>query len=277
MDNMLGKLDNSPLGKKSQYETQYNPDLLFPITREGKRKALGLNLQSLPFYGRDLWYAYELSWLDTKGKPMVRIGAFELPFDTPNIIESKSFKLYLNSFNQTVFADEACVHRVLTKDLSAAAGGDISITLMTIEALEAIGFHQAPGKCLDDMDIEVNCYDYAPSLLKKAGGQAKEVLCSHLLKSNCLVTGQPDWGSLVIEYEGEAIDHASLLQYICSFREHHEFHEQCVERVFTDLINAFQLYELTVYAQYIRRGGLDINPWRSTKNIIPEQHRFIRQ
>ena len=277
MSSTLEYLGSSPLGKKSQYATQYNADLLFPISRAGKREELGLNLQRLPFYGRDLWYAYELSWLNPRGKPVVRVATFEMPFDTPNVIESKSFKLYLNSFNQSVFADENSVQAALKKDLSAATGGEVSVTLMTIQDMEMLGFHTASGKCLDDIDIEITAYDYAPSLLRKAGGKTKEIVCSHLLKSNCLVTGQPDWGTLVVEYEGEAIDHASLLQYICSFREHHEFHEQCVERVFADLINAFQFDELTVYAQYVRRGGLDINPWRSTKKTLPEKLRFIRQ
>ncbi|MDP0562745.1 MAG: NADPH-dependent 7-cyano-7-deazaguanine reductase QueF [Candidatus Endonucleobacter sp. (ex Gigantidas childressi)] len=274
---MSKQLINSPLGKKSQYETTYNPNLLFPISRSEKRKELRLDLNNLPFYGRDLWYGYELSWLNARGKPVVRTAAFDLLCSTPNIIESKSFKLYLNSLNQTYFNNEADIKNILEKDLSSAAGGSVAVALMTVQEMEKLGFCKTPGICLDDLDIDIIGYSYNPGLLKKAGGYKSEVICSHLLKSNCLVTGQPDWGTIVVEYEGEAINHEAFLRYICSYRNHYEFHEQCVERVFTDLLNYFQLDNLTVYAQYVRRGGLDINPWRSTQNIQPEKMRFIRQ
>ncbi len=270
-------LHKSPLGKNSQYETAYNPELLFPIPRSGKREELGIDPADIPFYGRDLWYGYELSWLNKQGKPVVRVARFELPCDSPHLIESKSFKLYLNSFNQSEFSDENQVCEILERDLSSCAGGPVKVTLMGIKQLEEFGFQPAPGICLDDLEVTVASYSYDPSLLQKGQGRTEEIINSHLLKSNCPVTGQPDWGTLVVEYKGETIDHSAFLQYICSFRDHQEFHEQCVERVFTDLKSRFDFEELTVYAQYLRRGGLDINPWRSTHNKLPEAIRLIRQ
>ncbi len=270
-------LHKSPLGKNSQYETAYNPELLFPILRSVKRKELGIDSDSLSFYGRDLWYGYELSWLDKQGKPVVRVALFELPCHSPHLIESKSLKLYLNSFNQSEFSDESQVRDILEKDLSGCAGEAVKVTLMNVQQLETFGFQATPGLCIDDLDISVSTYSYNPDLLKKGQGRMEETIHTHLLKSNCPVTGQPDWGTLVIEYKGDAIDHSAFLQYICSFRDHQEFHEQCVERVFTDLQTRFEFEELTVYAQYLRRGGLDINPWRSTQNKMPKPVRFIRQ
>ena len=271
-------IDEAPLGKKQQYVTTYNQGLLFGIPRIDNRKELSLDLESLPFCGRDLWYGYELSWLNMKGKPEVRAVIFEFPFDTDNIIESKSCKLYLNSFNQTVFSSDDQVKELLVKDLSLFAGGNVSVALMSIMDIEKRGFHTVEGKCLDNLDIEVASYCYDPSLLKKTSGCIKEVMYCNLLKSNCPATGQPDWGTIVVEYDGEAIDHSSFLQYICSFRNHSEFHEQCVERIFTDLAKYYKFDLLTVYAQYLRRGGIDINPWRSSSgNKKPQRFRFIRQ
>lgn len=274
---MSDLLHQSPLGKTSQYETRYNPDLLFPIARQEKRTELGITGKALPFYGRDLWYGYELSWLNSRGKPEVRIVRIELPCQSANLIESKSLKLYLNSFNQSRFADEDAVRQCLERDLSACAGDRVQVTLFTVAAMECQGFQAAPGINLDALDIAIQTYTYDPGLLQKETGRLAETLHSHLLKSNCPVTGQPDWGTLVVAYQGEAIDHGALLEYICSFREHQEFHEQCVERIFTDLMAHFALDELTVYAQYLRRGGLDINPWRSTCKSTPDCLRFIRQ
>ncbi len=268
---------DSPLGKFSHYKVDYDPELLFPLLRQEKRDELGIEESQLPFYGRDCWYGYELSWLSLKGKPEVRVVRFDIPSDSKYLIESKSFKLYLNSFNQSRFDSADTVRSYLEKDLSAAVQKPVLVTLFTVGAFEQFGIQTAPGVCIDDLDIEITTYQYNPELLASAGGQVSETLCSHLLKSNCLVTGQPDWGSLVIHYEGEAIDRASLLRYICSFRQHQEFHEQCVERIFVDLQQRFSLSLLTVYAQYLRRGGLDINPVRSTEARLPDPVRFIRQ
>ncbi|MGI9277419.1 MAG: NADPH-dependent 7-cyano-7-deazaguanine reductase QueF [Endozoicomonas sp.] len=274
---MSGILNDSPLGKTSQYETEYNPELLFPIPRREKQLELGLDPASLPFVGCDVWYAYELSWLNPVGKPLVFAGRFELPCDSPNLIESKSFKLYLNSFNQSRFGSSAAVQKVMEKDLSQCAGAPVKVTLMTLEELEELGFSAAPGFNVDALDVAIETYNYQPALLQKGKGSVSETLNSHLLKSNCPVTGQPDWGSVVVEYRGESIDHTSFLKYICSFRNHQEFHEQCVERVFTDIQSRFEMEELTVFARYVRRGGLDINPWRSTHKPGAGEIRLIRQ
>ncbi|OED40570.1 NADPH-dependent 7-cyano-7-deazaguanine reductase QueF [Endozoicomonas sp. (ex Bugula neritina AB1)] len=270
-------IETSPLGKSCQYKAEYAPELLFPLPRKEKRDELGITESQLPFHGRDLWYGYELSWLGPKGKPEVRIAQFEIPCESRCLIESKSFKLYLNSFNQTRFDDAVAVKHCLEKDLSEATEAKVLVTLFTLPEFEQLGIQSVPGICIDEQDVEVTTYQYNPDLLASREGQITETLCSHLLKSNCLVTGQPDWGTLVISYQGEAIDHGSLLQYICSFRQHQEFHEQCVERIYSDLQKRFKLSSLTVYAQYVRRGGLDINPWRSSESKSPEALRFVRQ
>ncbi len=267
----------SPLGKVSEYQSEYNPKLLFSIPRKEKQQELGLDPENLPFVGSDVWFAYELSWLNTKGKPLAMVGRFELPCNSANLIESKSFKLYLNSFNQSQFDSVEVVEALMIKDLSAAAEAVVGVRLMTIAEMEDFGFHHVEGVEVDQFDISIDCYDYSPDLLKKVEGQKEEVLISHLLKSNCPVTGQPDWGTVVVEYKGQAIDHESFLRFICSFRGHQEFHEQCVERVFTEIQARFQMEELTVYAHYVRRGGLDINPWRSTNQPEQKNIRLIRQ
>ncbi|ELU02115.1 hypothetical protein CAPTEDRAFT_97169 [Capitella teleta] len=279
---MSDGLHASPLGKTSEYKSEYDPSLLFPIERKEKREELGIHQNDLPFYGRDLWYGYELSWLNLSGKPVVRVAQFELPCDSPCLIESKSFKLYLNTFNQSRFESAEQVAGCIIEDLSKVARAPVSVQLYTIDEFEARAFDRAQGINIDELDVAVDCYQYDASLLARRNpessvGVISETLNTHLLKSNCPVTGQPDWGTLVVSYRGEPIDHASLLRYVCSFRDHQEFHEQCVERAFVDLQKYYKFEELTVYAQYLRRGGLDINPWRSTLDIQPEALRFIRQ
>jgi 7-cyano-7-deazaguanine reductase len=255
--------DKSLLGKRTPYCSDYNPDLLFPIPRQEKRDEIGIAENQLPFIGLDIWTAYELSWLNAKGKPVVAIAEFSFFADSPNIIESKSFKLYLNSFNGTRFGSVDEVLACLVKDLSLACGEEVAIELHPVAEFEEIA-GSLPGENLDDLDIEITDYAVAADLLKTLSDDVvTETLNSHLLKSNCLVTGQPDWGSVVIRYEGAQIDHEGLLKYIISFREHNEFHEQCVERIYMDIMRQCQPQKLTVYARYLRRGGLDINPYRS--------------
>ena len=260
----------SPLGKSTEYRSEYAPELLYPIPRQIKRDELGIRAEALPFTGEDLWNGYELSWLNPKGKPVVAVAQFYIPADSPNLIESKSFKLYLNSLNQSVFADSDTVAATLTRDLSQAAGKPVRVTLQTLgkHAQAEIGIPD--GILLDELDIDCQHYQPAPTLLQ-ANPQAAEIeetLYSHLLKSNCLVTGQPDWAMVVIRYRGHPIDHAGLLRYLVSFRNHNEFHEQCVERIYTDLQRQCAPAALAVHARYTRRGGLDINPFR-TSGIYP--------
>ncbi|WP_456291663.1 NADPH-dependent 7-cyano-7-deazaguanine reductase QueF [Pseudomonas sp. AK106] len=271
--------EHSPLGKSSEYITTYTPSLLFPIPRAAKWAELGLTAETLPYQGVDFWNCYELSWLLPSGKPVVAIGEFSIPADSANIIESKSFKLYLNSLNQTAFASEAELIATLEKDLSAAAGKPVGVRVRSLKDIEAEGIVAVPGLCVDDLDVSISSYDRPqPELLRCDESQVvDDALHSHLLKSNCPVTSQPDWGSVAVEYRGAALDHASFLAYIVSFRQHSDFHEQCVERIFMDLKRLLKPEKLTVYARYVRRGGLDINPYRSTETLTLETGRLARQ
>jgi len=275
--------ESNPLGKSSAYIDSYDPTLLFPISRAESWKAAGIDRDSLPFFGEDVWNGYEVSWLNDKGIPQVAMAEFRLPATSPFLIESKSFKLYLNSYNQTKFANKASVEQRMVKDLSAAAGGAVKVAILSLQ-------HNFPVEpksvCIDDLDITMDRYELDPTVLKlavKADGEPtgvvfEGVLVSHLLKSNCPVTGQPDWGSIYIEYKGAHIEEASLLTYLVSLRTHQDFHEQCVERTFWDIWTRCKPETLTVYARYVRRGGLDINPMRSSiKEKQAINFRTIRQ
>ncbi len=271
--------EHSPLGKSSEYIATYTPSLLFSIPRAAKWAELGLSAATLPYRGVDFWNCFELSWLLPSGKPVVAIGEFSIPADSPNIIESKSFKLYLNSLNQTSFADTASLEAVLRADLSAAAGKAVGVRVRSLNEVQAEGVVALAGVCIDDLEITVNDYAHPrPELLRcEESRVVEESVHSHLLKSNCPVTSQPDWGSVVVEYRGAALDHASLLAYLVSFRQHSDFHEQCVERIFLDLQRLLKPEKLTVYARYVRRGGLDINPYRSTEVVEFQNLRLVRQ
>lgn len=271
--------EHSPLGKSSEYIATYTPSLLFPIPRAAKWAELGVSAETLPWQGVDYWNCFELSWLLPSGKPVVAIGEFAIPAESPNIIESKSFKLYLNSLNQTVFASGEALQACLEKDLSAAAGKPVGVRVRSLGEVEAEGVVGLPGQCIDALDVTISRYDHPQPelLLCNPGSTVEEVLHSHLLKSNCPVTGQPDWGSVVVQYKGRALDHASLLAYLVSFRQHADFHEQCVERIYLDLKHLLQPEHLTVYARYVRRGGLDINPYRSTGPVVERNLRLVRQ
>jgi 7-cyano-7-deazaguanine reductase len=261
---MTTTVDQSPLGKSSTYQTQYAPELLFPIARQGKRDELALS-GTLPFFGVDIWNAYELSWLNLRGKPQVAIATVIVPADSPNIIESKSFKLYLNSFNQTRLADSEALLALLRTDLSNGFGAPVQVALTLQEHFSTLKMGELEGVLLDRLDLEIDLYTPAPALLSASHDRApvEEKLVSHLLKSNCLVTGQPDWASVQVHYIGPQIEQEGLLRYLIGFREHNEFHEQCVERIFVDILRQCKPQKLAVYARYTRRGGLDINPWRS--------------
>ncbi|GAA3536282.1 NADPH-dependent 7-cyano-7-deazaguanine reductase QueF [Zobellella aerophila] len=271
-------LADLPLGKQSGYVCEYDASLLQPVPRSLNRDDLGLDAEALPFHGEDLWGLYELSWLNPKGKPIVAMGEVRVPATSTNLIESKSFKLYLNSFNQSRFADLEEVEEILTRDLSICAQGQVKVTLFELHSAPA-QFGDLPGDCIDDLDIEVNQYQPSAGMLSDAteAEVVTETLHSHLLKSNCLVTGQPDWGSLMIRYQGPRIKRDALLRYLISFRQHNEFHEQCVERIFMELMHHCQPQALTVYARYTRRGGLDINPYRSNVPGKAANVRLLRQ
>jgi 7-cyano-7-deazaguanine reductase len=283
--------EQSPLGKASAYIDHYAPELLFPIPRQDKRQEIGLTNDPLPFLGADLWTAYELSWLNPRGKPQVAMAHIIIPCESPCIIESKSFKLYLNSLNNSPFVDAAAVQDTLRRDLSLAVSGghknahqhpthSVGVRLVMPEQFDQEQVHEPDGVNLDRLDIECSHYSPAPELLHAALDEApvSETLTSRLLKSNCLVTGQPDWGSVQIRYSGPQIDQAGLLAYLVSFRNHNEFHEQCVERIFMDIWRRCQPIKLSVYARYTRRGGLDINPFRTSfPQALPSNIRTARQ
>ncbi|OWY27739.1 NADPH-dependent 7-cyano-7-deazaguanine reductase QueF [Herbaspirillum robiniae] len=273
--------ETSPLGKSSEYPEAYDPSLLFPIPRAPKRAELQIT-GSLPFFGVDIWTAYEISWLNLRGKPQIAIATFMVPADSPNIIESKSFKLYLNSFNQERLESSGELLDKLRADLSAAAGAAVQVALTEPAQFGQLQFGELSGLPLDRLDVEIEAASHPDgSILRASHDEAtvEETFVSHLLKSNCPVTGQPDWGSVQIQYVGAPIDQERLLKYIIGFREHNEFHEQCVERIFTDILRHCKPQKLAVYARYTRRGGLDINPWRSnfSSGKPPSQLRNARQ
>ena len=250
-----------PLGRAVDYPREYDASLLFPIPRAQGRQSLGLDDAALPFIGADRWHAYEVSWLDRRGKPVVAALTLQVPADTPNLVESKSLKLYLNAFNATRFDDAAAVRACIARDLSRAAGGDVTVH----DGVPPAGT-DISGILLDALDIDIGHYGPPDATLLGATGEpVEELLRSELLKSNCPVTGQPDWASVRIAYRGPRIDPAGLLRYLVSFRDHAEFHEQCVERIFVDLMARCRPQALSVEARYTRRGGLDINPWRATR------------
>ncbi|MBK4714937.1 MULTISPECIES: NADPH-dependent 7-cyano-7-deazaguanine reductase QueF [Tenebrionibacter/Tenebrionicola group] len=267
------------LGKITEYRDTYDATLLQAVPRSLNRDPLGLKADSLPFDGKDIWTLYELSWLNARGLPQVAVGHVELDARSVNLIESKSFKLYLNSFNQTRFDNWQQVRNTLERDLSACAQGEALVTLRALNELEGLPVAAFAGHCIDDQPIAIDSYEFsADYLIDAAGGEVvTETLVSHLLKSNCLITHQPDWGSVQIRYCGPRIDREKLLRYLVSFRHHNEFHEQCVERIFNDIQRFCAPQSLSVYARYTRRGGLDINPWRSNTAFTPATGRLARQ
>jgi len=274
LNNILMKL---PLGKQSNYPTAYTSSLLRGIPRTMGRAVLSAKAD--PTYGEDIWNIYELSWLNSNGLPQVAIARVIVNTQSENIIESKSFKLYLNSFNQSKFASWSEVHDAIFRDLNACVKGSVILEIYPLEDSKNKLIGDFEGTCIDNQNIVINDYIFCDEILKNSTTDEKteETLVSHLLKSNCLITNQPDWGSVQIHYKGSRIDKESLLRYLISFRQHNEFHEQCVERIFNDIIRYCKPEILTVYARYTRRGGLDINPWRSTDPFQPSQLRLIRQ
>lgn len=263
---------DAPLGKNSVYIETYSPGLLYPVSRALSRDKLGIT-HMIPFDGKDVWNGYELSWLNGKGKPQMAYATFIFPCTSPFIVESKSFKLYLNSFNQSKFDSIDSVQKTIEHDLSAAAKDKVEVILSE----EPPAMKEFTGICLDDLDSVINCYHHNADLLKIQDEFAQETLYTNLFKSNCLATGQPDWGSVRIHYCGKKIDHESLLRYFISFRSHSGFAEHCVEQIYYDLMQKCAPDKLSVYARYTRRGGLDINPFRSNFEPLTQNFRLLRQ
>ena len=267
------------LGQKTEYKSQYDASLLQPVPRRLNRETLGI-VEDQPFnQGADVWTCYELSWLNPNGLPQVAIADVAIDFKSENLIESKSFKLYLNSFNQTKFASIKEVEETIAKDLNQCASGQVSVKIHKLADYTNQPIMNFAGECIDEQEIQIDSYAFSNQYLENVaeGEIVEETLVSHLLKSNCLITSQPDWGSVQIHYVGKQLNREKLLRYLVSFREHNEFHEQCVERIFTDLMQFAKPEKLTVYARYTRRGGLDINPFRSNFESVPANLRMARQ
>jgi 7-cyano-7-deazaguanine reductase len=269
---------NTPLGVPSRVARGYTPALLCPLPRAATRQELALSAQRLPFSGVDIWNLYEVSWLNPQGKPQVAVGQLEVPCDSTFLVESKSLKLYLNAFNQSRFASRREVARTIEADLTALLDAPVALKLWSLSAAGINAPSVMAGECLDDLEVTADRYLPDAGLLRLAAGQVVEQqLYSDLFRSCCPVTGQPDWASVSVAYRGQAIDKTGLLQYLISYRDHNGFHEQCVERIFVDIQARCQPQELTVYARFLRRGGIDINPFRTNAHVHPDHGRLIRQ
>lgn len=269
--------DQKPqLGMHTDYPAKYSPELLVAIPRAESRAKLPMGV---PFLGVDTWTAYELSWLDANGKPQVAIGEFTVPCESPHIVESKSFKLYLNSMNQEKIGSREQFRERLIHDLSNGFGAEVSVNLFALDEYAQRGITGLPGDCIDGLDVA--CDVFTPDVGLLSAGKTVDVtetLHSHLLKTNCPVTGQPDWASICISYSGRSIDRKSLLRYLVSFRNHQDFHENCVERIYTDIVSVVEPHHLSIFARYTRRGGLDINPYRTSySQSLPPWVRVARQ
>ncbi len=270
-----------PLGRDAEFPTTVDPGVLFPIARDVARKPLGIDAAALPFKGADLWTAWELSWLDARGKPCIAVAELQVPCASPNLVESKSLKLYLNGYAMTRFDNADAVRARIAQDVSVCVGAQVEVGLLRRADFEELEVGEFPGEPLDDLQLDVA--DYAPPradhLRRHAGARViGESLVTHAFRSRCPVTGQPDWASVQVRYRGRAIEHAGLLRYLVSFRDHPDFHEACVERMFVDIRERCAPVELRVYARFLRRGGIDINPWRATPGLAaPVGRRSARQ
>ena len=265
------------LGRVTDYPDKYAPEVLDAIPRSRNRETLGITAE-LPFAGVDVWNAWELTWLGPGERPAVATARIVVPVTSPNIIESKSLKLYLNSFAMTEFGSAKDVERCIRADLSRCVGSPVDVRLAPVSSTEARTVARLAGSSLDDLDVECADWEVNAGLLRADSDNIVTVdLHTHLLRSLCPVTAQPDTGSLQIAYRGPAIDPAGLLLYIVSYRQHSDFHESCIERMFIDLKERCQPLDLTLHARYQRRGGIDINPFRSTSARSPRDLRLWRQ
>ncbi|MGY8817520.1 MAG: NADPH-dependent 7-cyano-7-deazaguanine reductase QueF [Pseudomonadales bacterium] len=262
--------NNFILGANTPYPSDYDSGLLCPILRKNGRQAIKID-DNYPFHGVDIWTAYEVSWLDLKGKPKFAIAEITVSCKTKNIVESKSLKLYLNSLNQRRCESSDGILTLMKKDIESCVEGPVDVYMYSLDDFHIRGLPSFSGILLDDLDVVVDSYKPDPSLLsvEESGEIVTETLYSHLLKTNCPVTNQPDWASIMIRYTGHPINAVGALKYIISYRHHQDFHEQCVERIYSEIYARCRPVELEVYARYCRRGGLDINPYRSSKKIHP--------
>ena len=265
---MMNEGRTSPLGRATGYPDRYDPGLLFPMARASQRQALGLGAV-LPFGGADFWTAYEITWLDPRGKPQVAIGQFRVPAESSALIESKSLKLYLGSYAQERLPDVDAVAAQIAADLTRACGAAVEVALSLATGFERFSLRPLPGESLDAAAIAIDAYEPLPAALVARGAEVEETLCSALFRSNCPVTGQPDYADVMVKYRGARIDREGLLRYLVSYRKHAAFHESCVERIFVDVLERCRPRRLSVYARFLRRGGIDINPFRSNFEASP--------
>jgi 7-cyano-7-deazaguanine reductase len=270
----MPNLDRSPLGKPTANPAHYDPALLFSIERAAQRSTLALDA-GLPFTGIDIWTSYEITWLDRRGRPQVAVGEFRVAADSPAIVEAKSLKLYLSSFAQERVGVAAEMARIIEADLARACSAPVGVALLP--APGALRVAELPGVSLDDLDVACDSFQPDPALLTRGAGVAEEALRTALFRSTCPVTGQPDYGDVLVRYRGPRIDRGALLKYLVSYRQHAAFHEACVERIFVDIARRCRTEKLTVYARFLRRGGLDINPFRSDFETAPRSERTPRQ
>jgi len=270
----------NPLGNPTTYPTLYDASLLFPIQRHENRTRLGLTGEGIPFRGYDLWRAYEVSWLDLKGKPVVAMAELLVPASSPCMVESKSLKLYLNSLNHERYANIDEVQSLVARDVSEVTGAPVLVQLYSLNSFADLQCAAPEGKCLDELDIAVDAYFPDADLLRTTQSESiEETLYSNLFRSNCPVTGQPDWGTISISYKGPALCHESLLRYWISFRNHNGFHEDCAEQIYLDLMRSVELEHLSIRINFLRRGGLEINPLRTSSPVSVEfpAFRLLRQ
>ena len=273
----MSELSESPLGRAARYPEHYDPGLLYTVDRADQRKLLGFD-GALPFRGVDLWTAYELSWLDSAGKPQAAIAMFTVPAESPRLVESKSVKLYLTGFNLTRFDSDSVVADVLARDIGVAVGAAVGLTLTSLDVERAPALADFAGTCIDTLPLDSVDNALVPEALVAAGEVRAETLYTRLFRSVCPVTGQPDYACVQVDYRGAAIDPSGLLRYLVSFRRRPGFHEHCVERIFADIWRRCGPEKLSVYARFTRRGGIDINPWRSSERTHPPAHvRTARQ
>ncbi|MBW0454252.1 MAG: NADPH-dependent 7-cyano-7-deazaguanine reductase QueF [Candidatus Kinetoplastibacterium crithidii] len=267
----MKKIEN-PLGKQTNYPLEYNPNLLFPLERKYFKN-------NKIFKGFDIWNAYEISWLNKNGKPEIAIGRFQIPANSKYIIESKSLKIYLNSLNQKKFDNYSDLTHLICNDLSSTTNSDVLVNIIMPQDFKKIYIQELDGLCIDHLQIKTDIYNPDPNLLENEKTnkiKITETLMSRLLKSNCPITMQPDWASIQIRYRGFKINHESILKYIISYRNHSGYHENCIEKIFLDIYQKCKPEYLSVYGKYTRRGGIDINPWRSTdlEEYNPVQNLF---
>ncbi|PKM22359.1 MAG: NADPH-dependent 7-cyano-7-deazaguanine reductase QueF [Gammaproteobacteria bacterium HGW-Gammaproteobacteria-14] len=274
---MVSPFADTPLGRRTDYVDQYTPALLCPVPRWDAREVLELDPAALPFHGVDLWNAYEVSWLDTRGKPVVAMAEFCVPCNSRNLVESKSLKLYLNSFANSRFESPQKVQALMENDLSGCADGPVDVRLLTLDEAAREPWYDISGSCIDRIELEVHADGEPQALFVDQGEERTETLYSHLLRSLCPVTGQPDWATLIVRYTGAPISHVSLLRYVIAQRSHQGFHEQIIEQAFVDILTQCQPRQLSVYGRFTRRGGLDINPFRSNFESRPINRRVVRQ